>query len=154
MPSVEAHHSVNGPDGERNSGGRRIIKKKCECNMLPRFIYHSNSRNESLLQWGSDIWTSPDFKWLKQVNLQAVWILNVIWNPDKWLPFCKKKFEIWTKMYGFRTVCFWTIWKPDCLNFDRISDPHCIQMNPYFGCPEFGFPLQRNVLMTTEQLKS
>ena len=27
-PSVEAHHRVNGPDTGRNSGGRRIIKKK------------------------------------------------------------------------------------------------------------------------------
>ena len=26
MPSVEAHHRVNGPDTGRNSGGRRIKK--------------------------------------------------------------------------------------------------------------------------------
>ena len=26
-PSVDAHHYVNGPDTERNSGGRWIIKK-------------------------------------------------------------------------------------------------------------------------------
>ena len=26
-PSVEAHHCVNGPDTERNSGGRSIVKK-------------------------------------------------------------------------------------------------------------------------------
>ena len=27
VPSVEAHHRVNGPDTGRNSGGRQIIKK-------------------------------------------------------------------------------------------------------------------------------
>ena len=26
VPSVEAHHSVNGPNTGRNSGGRRVIK--------------------------------------------------------------------------------------------------------------------------------
>ena len=29
-PNVEAHHRVNGSDTERNSGGRRIIKKEIE----------------------------------------------------------------------------------------------------------------------------
>ena len=27
VPSVEAHHCVNGPNTKRNSGGRQIIKK-------------------------------------------------------------------------------------------------------------------------------
>ena len=61
------------------------------------------------LQWGSEIHTSLDYKWLKKG-----WVVNgpdfewdlksgssTIPNLDKWQPFFQKPVEIRTKMYGF-----------------------------------------------------
>ena len=89
---------------------------------LVRCIWFCNK-----LQWGSEIRTSLDFEWSKRG-----WVANgpdferdlksgspTIWNRDKWLPFCQKSFEIWTKTAGFQWSCYSpTLWKPDHLKFD------------------------------------
>ena len=71
----------------------------------------SNYKNSNI-QWGSEIWTSLDFKWSKRGwvanGLDFKWDLksgsSAIWSLDKWAPFCQKPFEIWAKMSGFRMV--------------------------------------------------
>ena len=73
---------------------------------------------KNLIQWGSEIRTSLDFKWLKRG-----WVANglnfkldlkswspTIWNSDKWPPFCQKPLEIWTKMSRFWMVQFSNGW--------------------------------------------
>ena len=53
--------------------------------------------SENWIQWGSEIRTSLDLKWSKRgwvANFE--WDLKfrspIIWNPDKWPPFCQKPF--------------------------------------------------------------
>ena len=53
------------------------------------------------------VWISYD---QREVGSQMVWIANGIWNPgaqlfenlDKWVPFCQKPLEKWTKNSGFQ----------------------------------------------------
>ena len=90
------------------------------------------------VQWGSEIQTSLDLKWLKRgwvangqdLELAMKSVSPNIWNLDKLQPFCQKTFDIWTKMSGFWTVRFlngwdnsfshsWSIWQPDHLKFDQ-----------------------------------
>ena len=48
----------------------------------------------------------------KEIRLQMVHISNGMWNPDKWLPFCQKTFEIWTQMSSFQMVMTIAIAQP------------------------------------------
>ena len=40
------------------------------------------SYNVNPVKWGSEIWTSLDFKWSKRGWVQMVWISNGILNPE------------------------------------------------------------------------
>ena len=79
-------------------------------------LYGLNQREK--IQWGSEIWTSLDFKLSKRSwvanGLDFKWNLKsgspTIWNLDKWVPFCQKPFEIRTKMSGFWMVRFLNGW--------------------------------------------
>ena len=91
------------------------------------------------------------FEWSKRGGLQIIQIWNGIWNPDKWVPFCQKLFEICTKTSGFWMDQFsngWdysyshglspTIWKPDHLKLDKKS---WIKMFPNFEWLNLRSPL-------------
>ena len=75
---------------------------------------HKVFYTKNVVQWGSEIRTSLEFEWYKRGWLandpDFKWDLKswipIVWNPDKWLPFCQKPFGIWTKMSGFQMVRF------------------------------------------------
>ena len=89
---------------------------------------------------GIGIRTRPDSKRSKKLGFQMVWISNGIWNPDKWLPFCQKPFEIRPKMSRVQKFVFsngidiaiaqpfenWSIWNLILKSLDfEWSDSHC-----------------------------
>ena len=68
--------------------------------------------------WGSKIWISLDLEWSKRDwfanDMDFNWDLKprstTISNPGKWLPFCQKPLESWTKTSKFRLVWFSNGW--------------------------------------------
>ena len=81
------------------------------------------------------------------------------WNPDKWLPFCQKPFEIRTNMSGFWMVRFsngWdytyghsqTIWKPDHLK----SNLQNVWISNAFGFQMVGFQIPTVFMLLSDMI--
>ena len=71
-----------------------------------------------VLQWGSKIWSSLDFEWSKRGwitnGLDFEWDLKsgsqIIWNPDKCLPFCHiKHLKSRQKYHDLEWSGFWMV---------------------------------------------
>ena len=120
--------------------------------MQQRTVHMTSTKTEGFwIQWGFEIRTSLDFKWLirgwVENGLDLEWDLKlespIILNQDKWVPFCKKPFEIrtWTSSFQkVRTLAIaWpfenqTIW-------NLTSKKSGFQMFPDFEWSDFRSPL-------------
>ena len=102
------------------------------------------------VQWGSEIWTSLYFKWLKRG-----WVANgpdfewdlksgslTIWYPDKRQLVCQKLFEIRTKMSRLRIARFLNGWDHSFRQW-LLSSPFFSNGKPVFVLKLFSLALQK-----------